>query len=120
MVFCPLDPQSFADPDSRSQNLANPTDPDLDPIHRVDSPFKHFYPRITFRSAKVLGENTGFVGFGTAAEAGFVPLLQPDDGVPPDFRLNISTGCKFLFKNQRKIVEGGVRGEVRGNSVLGK
>jgi len=36
----------------------------------------------------VLGENTGFVGFGTTAEAGFVPLLQPDDGVPPDFRLN--------------------------------
>jgi len=35
----------------------------------------------------VLGENAGFVGFGTTAESGFVPLLQPDDGVPPDFRL---------------------------------
>ncbi len=28
------------------------------------------------RSAQILGENVGFVGFGTAAEAGFVPLLQ--------------------------------------------
>ena len=34
----------------------------------------------------MLGENAGFVGFGTAAESGFVPLLQPDDGVPSDFR----------------------------------
>ena len=38
------------------------------------------------RSAAVLGDSTGFVGFGTAVESGFVPILQPDDGVPPDFR----------------------------------
>jgi len=42
------------------------------------------------RSAQLLGENVGFVGFGTTAESGFVPLLQSsdvDDGVPPDLRL---------------------------------
>jgi len=42
------------------------------------------------RSAQVLGENVGFVGFGTTTESAFVPLLQSsdmDDGVPPDLRL---------------------------------
>ena len=28
MIFCPLDPHIFADPDSERQNLADPTDPD--------------------------------------------------------------------------------------------
>ena len=58
------------------------------------------------RSAQLLGENVvGFVGFGTTAEAGFVPLLQgPSDadatgagGVPADFRL-------VLRKMQKKDV----------------
>jgi len=42
------------------------------------------------RSAQQLGDNVGFVGFGTSTESGFVPLLQGadvDDGVPGDFRL---------------------------------
>jgi len=42
------------------------------------------------RSAQVLGENVGFIGFGTTTESAFVPLLQSsdvDDGVPPDIRL---------------------------------
>jgi len=42
------------------------------------------------RSAQLLGENVGFVGFGTTAESAFVPLLQSsdvDDGVPADLRL---------------------------------
>jgi hypothetical protein len=34
------------------------------------------------RSAQILGENVGFVGFGTAAEAGFVPLLQAGLRIP--------------------------------------
>ena len=39
------------------------------------------------RSAKILGsETSGFIGFGTATESGFVPLLQTDDGIPADFR----------------------------------
>ena len=42
------------------------------------------------RSAQQLGDNVGFVGFGTAAESAFVPLLQAsdvEDGVPGEFRL---------------------------------
>jgi hypothetical protein len=44
------------------------------------------------RSAQLLGDNVGFVGFGTTAEAGFVPLLAgpadaADAAVPADFRL---------------------------------
>ncbi len=43
------------------------------------------------RSAQILGNNaTGFIGFGTTAESGFVPLLQADDGVPPDFRFGLT------------------------------
>ena len=50
----------------------------------------------------MLGENAGFVGFGTTAESGFVPLLQPDDGVPPDFRYKAPfTQCNGLFKRHR-------------------
>eukprot|EP00092_Neocalanus_flemingeri_P024263 GFUD01026312.1.p1 GENE.GFUD01026312.1~~GFUD01026312.1.p1 ORF type:complete len:1657 (-),score=379.47 GFUD01026312.1:31-5001(-) len=42
------------------------------------------------RSAQNLGQDVGFVGFGTTAESAFVPLLQSsdvDDGVPADLRL---------------------------------
>ena len=48
------------------------------------------------RSAQILGNNaTGFIGFGTNAESGFVPLLQSDDGVPPDFRYSVSITSDF-------------------------
>jgi hypothetical protein len=42
------------------------------------------------RSAQILGENVGFVGFGTAAEAGFVPLLQA--GLRIRIRIRIGSG----------------------------
>ena len=72
----------------------------------LDKDHNALYNTYTFRSAQILGDNAGFVGFGTTAESGFVPLLQPDDGVPPDFRYtrvchtacsnNIgSTGCSL-------------------------
>jgi len=49
------------------------------------------------RSAQILGTNTGFIGFGTTTESGFVPLMQADDGVPTDFRL-------VLRKMQKKDI----------------
>ena len=40
------------------------------------------------RSAQLLGENVGFVGFGTSVETAFVPLMaDSEDGVPTNFRL---------------------------------
>ena len=43
------------------------------------------------RSAKFLGENVGFVGFGTSTETAFVPIISnssdPSDDVPSDMRL---------------------------------
>ena len=45
-------------------------------------------PSSSARSAQILGENVGFVGFGTSVETAFVPLLpDTDDGVPADFRV---------------------------------
>lgn len=49
------------------------------------------------RSAQKLGDSaTGFIGFGTTAESGFVPLLQTDDGVPADFRY-LDNNIKLLW-----------------------
>ena len=43
------------------------------------------------RSAQFLGENVGFVGFGTSTETAFVPIISnssdPSDEVPADMRL---------------------------------
>ena len=43
------------------------------------------------RSAQFLGENVGFVGFGTSTETAFVPVLvnssDPSDDVPADMRV---------------------------------
>ena len=43
------------------------------------------------RSAQFLGENVGFVGFGTSTETAFVPIIanssDPSDEVPGDMRL---------------------------------
>ena len=43
------------------------------------------------RSAQFLGENVGFVGFGTSAESAFVPVLvdsgDPLDDISPDMRV---------------------------------
>lgn len=43
------------------------------------------------RSAQFLGENVGFVGFGTSTETAFVPIISnssdPSDDVPSDMRL---------------------------------
>jgi len=45
-------------------------------------------PSSSARSAQLLGENAGFVGFGTSVETAFVPLIpDADDGVPSSFRL---------------------------------
>ena len=43
------------------------------------------------RSAQFLGENVGFVGFGTSTETAYVPILvnssDPTDDVPADMRV---------------------------------
>ena len=60
------------------------------------------------RSAVQLGDNVGFVGFGTTAEAAFVPILQGsdmDDGVPGDFRLALRKMHKKDVTTKVKAVQ---------------
>ena len=80
------------------------------------------------RSAQQLGDNVGFVGFGTSTESGFVPLLQGadvDDGVPGDFRLalrkmhkkDVTTKVKAL-QEFIELAENSDAGETTMTSVL--
>ena len=60
------------------------------------------------RSAQFLGENIGFVGFGTSTETAFVPILvdsnDPSDDVPADMRVVLRKMHKKDLTTKIKVI----------------